>query len=93
MQKENDLPLLETTQLIFDKYKNSSQPLPKITNQKANLYIKLVLLLEDRKYEADISNRRVFEETKHLFIVKEQETGKIPYARKKWRKIIEMIKK
>lgn len=43
--------------------------------------------------ESDISNRRVFEETKHLFIVKEQETGKIPYKRKKWRKIIEMIQK
>ena len=45
------------------------------------------------EYEADLSNRRVFEDTKHLFIVKEQETGKIPYKRKKWRKIIEMIQK
>lgn len=43
--------------------------------------------------ESDISNRRVFEETKNLFIVKEQETWKIPYKRKKWRKIIEMIQK
>lgn len=41
--KQQIVPLLETTQLIFDKYKNLSQPLPKITNQKANLYIKDIL--------------------------------------------------
>ncbi len=49
--------------------------------------------LNKEKNETDISNRRILEETRHLFIVKEQETWKIPYARKKWRKIIEMIKK
>lgn len=43
--------------------------------------------------ESDISNRKVFEDTKDLFIVKEQETWKIPYKRKKWRKIISMINK
>jgi hypothetical protein len=43
--------------------------------------------------ESDIAYRRIYEETKDLFIVKEQETGKIPYKRKKWRKIIDMISK
>lgn len=43
--------------------------------------------------EADIESRRVYQSTRDLFIIKEQETGKIPYKRKKWRKLIERIKK
>jgi DNA invertase Pin-like site-specific DNA recombinase len=43
--------------------------------------------------EPDIESRRIYQNTAHLFIVKEQETGKIPYKRKKWRKVMEMIEK
>lgn len=42
--------------------------------------------------EEDINNRRIFQETKDLFIIKEQETGKIPWKRKKWTELIKMIR-
>ncbi len=41
--------------------------------------------------DPDPLNRKIFKDTRHLFIVKEQETAKIPYKRKKRRKIMQMI--
>lgn len=43
--------------------------------------------------ESDLESRRIYQNTAGLFIIKEQETGKIPYKRRKWRKLIEMISK
>ena len=43
--------------------------------------------------EADINNRRTFHDTRNLFIIKEQETAKIPYKRPKWRRLMKMIAK
>ena len=42
--------------------------------------------------ESDISNRRTFQETRNLFIIKEQETWKIPGKRPRWNQLIKMIK-
>lgn len=39
----------------------------------------------------DLSNRKIFKETRNMFIVKEQETAKIPYKRKKRRKLMKLI--
>ena len=44
-------------------------------------------------HDSELLNRKIYRETRDLFIVKEQETGKVPYKRKKWRKVIEMIGK
>ncbi len=49
------------------------------------------ILKEDN--DEDLTNRRIFQETRGFFIIKEQETGKIPYKRKKWRKLIDLIEK
>ena len=46
--------------------------------------------LEDR--DEDITNQRIYKETRHLFIIKEKETGKIPYKRKKRRSLIRYVK-
>lgn len=43
--------------------------------------------------EEDITNRRIFQETRHLYIIKEEETWKIPWKRKKWRNLVSLIKK
>jgi len=43
--------------------------------------------------EPDILNRRTYQETRNLFIIKEQETWKIPWKRVKWRNLIKLIKK
>jgi DNA invertase Pin-like site-specific DNA recombinase len=43
--------------------------------------------------ESDLESRRIYRDTAWLFIIKEQETAKIPYKRKKWRKLMEMIAK
>ena len=43
--------------------------------------------------ELEPNNKIIYEETKHLFIVKEQKTAKIPWKRTKWRRIISLIKK
>lgn len=49
--------------------------------------------LEKEDNEVDIINRRIFHDTRKYFIIKEQETGKIPWKRPKWNKLIKMIKK
>lgn len=41
--------------------------------------------------DPDALNRKIFRETRHLYIIKEQETAKIPYRRKKRRKLIQLI--
>ncbi len=43
--------------------------------------------------EPDIVNRRTYQETRNLFIIKEQETWKIPWKRNKWRNLIKLVKK
>jgi DNA invertase Pin-like site-specific DNA recombinase len=47
--------------------------------------------LEDSDKEEQ--NREVYKNTRHLFIVKEQQSGKTPFIRQKWRKLIKMIEK
>lgn len=49
------------------------------------------LLIEDN--DNDINNRRIYQETRNLFIVKESHTAKAPYKRKKWRKLVDYMKK
>lgn len=43
--------------------------------------------------ESDIENRRIYQSTRHLFIVKEDETAKVPGARPKWKALMKMIEK
>lgn len=50
----------------------------------------LELYKEDN--ETDINNRRTYQETRNLFIIKEQETWKIAWKRKKWKELIKLIK-
>lgn len=42
--------------------------------------------------EEDIHNRRIYQDTRHLYIIKEQESWKIPWKRKKWTHLISLIK-
>jgi len=48
--------------------------------------------INKEKNEPNISNRRIYSDTNKYFIIKEQETWKIPWKRKKWRTLIKMIK-
>ena len=48
--------------------------------------------IEKENNESDLSNRKVFLDTRNLFIIKEQETWKIPWKRKKWKELIKLIK-
>lgn len=43
--------------------------------------------------EPDISARKLYKETRDLFIVKEQKTAKEPWAREKWNALIKLVKK
>ncbi|MCT4617304.1 MAG: recombinase family protein [Candidatus Gracilibacteria bacterium] len=43
--------------------------------------------------ESDLRNRRIFQSTRNLYIIKEQETGKTPGKRVKWNNLIKKIKK
>ena len=43
--------------------------------------------------DAELLNRKLFLETRNLFIIKEQETWKIPWKRRKWNNLIKQIKK
>ncbi len=38
-------------------------------------------------------NRDIYQKTRNLYIIKEQETAKIEYKRPKWRKLISLVKK
>jgi len=42
--------------------------------------------------EADLVNRKTFQDTRHLFIIKEQETAKVPWKRTKWKNLIKKVK-
>ena len=42
--------------------------------------------------DEDIYNRKIFQETRNLFIIKEQESAKVPGLRPKWKKLISQIK-
>lgn len=48
------------------------------------------LLAEDN--DSDLNNRKTYHETRHLFIIKESKTGKVPGVRKKRRKLISYIR-
>jgi DNA invertase Pin-like site-specific DNA recombinase len=48
------------------------------------------LIKEDS--DSDLINRQTYHNTRHLFIIKESETGKVPYKRKKRRKLVALIK-
>lgn len=48
--------------------------------------------IKNEDNETDLQNRKIFLETRNLFIIKEQETWKIPWKRKKWNKLIKLIK-
>lgn len=43
--------------------------------------------------ESDLRNRRIFQSTRNLYIIKEQETWKTPWKRVKWNNLIKKIKK
>lgn len=43
--------------------------------------------------ESDLVNRKLYQSSRNLFIIKEQETWKIPYKRNKWRNLIKLIEK
>ncbi len=49
--------------------------------------------IEKEDMEEDILNRRLYQETRNLFIIKEQETWKVPWKRTKWTHLIKLIKK
>jgi DNA invertase Pin-like site-specific DNA recombinase len=49
--------------------------------------------IEKENEEVDIDNRRVYLDTRNLFIVKEQKSAKVPKERIKWNKLIKMIDK
>jgi len=42
--------------------------------------------------DEDTYNRKIFQETRNLFIIKEQESAKVPGLRPKWKKLISQIK-
>lgn len=48
------------------------------------------ILKEDTEEDAEV--RQLYLDTRHLFIVKEEKTGKTPGARKKWKLLTKMIK-
>ena len=41
--------------------------------------------------DSDPMNKKIFRETRNLYIIKEQETAKVPYKRKKRRRLIKLI--
>lgn len=41
--------------------------------------------------DSEIANRRIYQSTRDLYIIKEQESGKIPYKRPKWRRLVKLI--
>jgi DNA invertase Pin-like site-specific DNA recombinase len=49
--------------------------------------------LFEENTDKELQNRQIYQETRHLFIVKEQQSGKAPYIRPKRRKLIKMIEK
>ena len=49
------------------------------------------LELEKEDNESEVTHRRIYLETRNLFIIKEQETGKVPWKRKKWRQLMKLI--
>lgn len=50
-----------------------------------------LLEVERENNDNDPMNRKIFRETRWLYIIKEQETAKVPYKRKKWRRLIKII--
>jgi hypothetical protein len=42
--------------------------------------------------DSDIDNRRLYQDTRKYFIVKEQESAMMPGKRKKWKRLIKLIK-
>jgi len=49
--------------------------------------------IEKENNESELMNRKVFLETRKFFIIKEQETWKVPWKRPKWNNLIKKIKK
>jgi hypothetical protein len=49
------------------------------------------ILKEDN--EVHIEDRRIYQETRGLFVVKEEKSAQEPYQRPKWMKLIELVKK
>lgn len=49
--------------------------------------------LQKQDNDSNEYNKKIYQETRHLFIIKEQQSGKIPYLRGKWRKLLELIQK
>jgi DNA invertase Pin-like site-specific DNA recombinase len=47
--------------------------------------------LFEENTDKELQNRKIYQETRHLFIVKEQQSGKTPYVRPKRRKLVKMI--
>lgn len=49
--------------------------------------------IEKENNESDLMNRKIFLDTRKFFIIKEQETWKVPWKRPKWNNLIKKIKK
>ncbi len=49
--------------------------------------------IEKENNESDLVNRKIFLDTRKFFIIKEQETWKVPWKRPKWNNLIKKIKK
>jgi len=48
--------------------------------------------LNDEDKCSDIDDRRVYQETRHYYIIKEQKSAKIPGERPKWKTLMSMVK-
>ena len=48
--------------------------------------------IREEDNDKDLVNRRIFKETRWLYIVKEKKSAKIPWKREKWMKIIKKIR-
>ena len=42
-------------------------------------------------HDKEIQHREIYQQTRHLFIIKEQESAKIPYRRAKWAKLMKLV--
>lgn len=48
--------------------------------------------LWNEENDTDLASRQMYKETKDLYIIKEQESAKVPWLRKKWKRLIKLIK-
>ncbi len=49
-------------------------------------------ILEEDNF-SDLDDRKTYLDTRSLYIIKEQQSGKVPFKRKKWKKLCQLIQK